>query len=69
MAARRAPPKVHFGTQRWYFLLSIILGPEMGAPILWAPEVFPFFVQENLHVHKFLVLGGGGILAFLVGIR
>ena len=24
-------------------------GREMDAPILWAPGVFPFFLQENLH--------------------
>ena len=24
----------------------------MGAPILWAPGIFAFFLQENLHVHK-----------------
>ena len=40
--------------------LSAILGPEMGAPILWAPGIFAFFLQENLMSIKFLVLGGGG---------
>ena len=37
-----------------------ILGPEMAAPILWAPGIFWFFLLENPHAHKFLVLGGGG---------
>ena len=27
--------------------LSAILGPEMGAPILWAPGIFAFFLQET----------------------
>ena len=47
--------------------LSAILGPEMAAPILWAPRISVFFLQENLHVHKiprfrggvFWVWGGG----------
>ena len=32
-----------------------ILGPEMAAPILWAPGIFWFFLLEN---HKFLLLAG-----------
>ena len=40
----------------------------MAAPILWAPRISVFFLQENLHVHKiprfrggeFWVGGGGG---------
>ena len=32
----------------------------MGASVLWTPGIFAFFLQENLHVLKFLVLGGGG---------
>ena len=36
----------------------------MAAPILWAPTMSVFFLQEKLHVHKIkkkiLVLGGGG---------
>ena len=36
--------------------VSAILGPEMAAPISWTPG--------KSHVHKFLVLGGGGILGF-----
>ena len=47
--------------------LSAILGPEMGAPILWAPGIFAFFLQENLHVHKIPRFRGGGELFFLGG--
>ena len=36
----------------------------MGAPILWTPGIFAFFLQENLHVHKFLVLEVGGHFGF-----
>ena len=39
--------------------VSAILGPEMAAPILRAPGISVFFLQENLHAKKFLVLGGG----------
>ena len=39
--------------------LSAILGPEMGAPILWTPGKNAFFLQENLHVHKIPRFGGG----------
>ena len=34
----------------------------MGDPILWAPGIFTFFLQENLHVHKTPRFLGGGIL-------
>ena len=27
-------------------------GPEMAAPILWAPGVFWFFLLGNPHAHK-----------------
>ena len=48
--------------------VSAILGPEVAAPILWAPGISAFFLQENRHVHKnssfwggiFLGFGGGG---------
>ena len=40
-------------------LLSAILGPEMGAPILWTPGKNAFFLQEKPMSIKFLVLGGG----------
>ena len=39
--------------------LSAILGPEMAAPILWAPRISGFFLQENLHVHKIPRFRGG----------
>ena len=34
----------------------------MAAPILWAPRISMFFLQENLHVHKIPRLGGGGVV-------
>ena len=37
--------------------LSAILGPEIAAPIVWAPRT-SVFSQENLHIHKIVVLGG-----------
>ena len=38
-----------------------ILGPEMAAPILWAPRIFWFFLLENPHAHKTpLIRGEGG---------
>ena len=40
--------------------LSAILGPEMAAPILWAPGKIAFFLQEDLHVHKIPRFRGGG---------
>ena len=43
-----------------------IPGPEMAAPILWAPCNFGFFLLEkNPMPVKFLLLGGGGVLGFL----
>ena len=36
------------------------LGPEMAAPILWAPGIFWFFLQENPHAHKIPPFRGGG---------
>ena len=30
----------------------VILGPEMAAPILWAPGIFCSFCWENPHAHK-----------------
>ena len=35
-------------------------GPEKAAPILWAPRISVFFLQENLHVHKLPRFRGGG---------
>ena len=37
-----------------------ILGPEMAAPILWAPGIFGLFLQENPSAHKIPLWGGGG---------
>ena len=37
----------------------VILGPEMAAPILWAPGIFWFFLLENPHAHKIPPLRGG----------
>ena len=37
----------------------------MTAPILWAPGIFAFFLQENAQVHKksrFRVFLGGGFI-------
>ena len=44
--------------------LSAILGPEMAAPILWAPRIPVFFLQENLHVHRIPRFLGGGYFGF-----
>ena len=41
----------------------IILGPEMAAPILWAPGIFAFFLLENPHAHKIPPFRGG-VLGF-----
>ena len=52
--------------------LSAVLGPEMAAPILWAPRISAFFLQENLHVRKiprfrggYFGFGGGGSADFI----
>ena len=47
--------------------LSAILGPEMGAPILWTPGKNAFFLQEKPMSIKFLVLGRGGVFWVLGG--
>ena len=39
--------------------LSAILGPEMAAPILWAPGKMRSFLQEKTMSIQFLLLGGG----------
>ena len=36
-----------------------ILGPEMAAPILWAPGIFWFFLLEKPHAHKIPPFRGG----------
>ena len=46
--------------------VSVILGPEMAAPILWTPGKNAFFLQET-HVHKIPRFRGGGILGFFGG--
>ena len=44
--------------------VSAILGPEMGASILWTPGKMLSFCRKTMSI-KFLVLeGGGGILGF-----
>ena len=48
--------------------VSTILGPQIAAPILWAPRISVFFLQENLHVHKIPRFGGGGILGLGGGV-
>ena len=50
--------------------MSAILGPEMGAPILWTPGKNAFFLQEKPLSVKFPffgggVLGGGGSADFI----
>ena len=42
----------------------VILGPDMAAPILWAPGIFWLFLLENPMPIKFLLLGGEGVLGF-----
>ena len=44
--------------------VSAILGPEMGAPIIWTPGENASVLQEKPMSIKFLVLGGGGYLGF-----
>ena len=45
--------------------LPAILGPEMAAPILWAPIIFWFFLLENPRAHKIPLCRGGRV--FLAG--
>ena len=54
-------PRVH------KIFLPAILGPELAAPILWAPGKNALFLQEKPMPIKFLVLGGGGFWVFLGG--
>ena len=42
-----------------------ILGPEMAAPILWAPGILGIFLLENPHPHKIPPFRGRGFWAFL----
>ena len=46
--------------------VSAILGPEMGASILWTPGRCVLSAGKTMSI-KFIVLGGGGILGFLGG--
>ena len=43
-----------------------ILRPEMAAPILWAPGIFGSFCWKTPMPIKFLLLGGGGGMIFLL---
>ena len=40
-------------------VFKAILGPQMAAPILWAPGIFWFFLLENPHAHKIPPFRGG----------
>ena len=42
-----------------------ILGPEMAAPILWAPGIFVFSAGNPPMPIKLLVLGGGADFIFM----
>ena len=45
--------------------LPALLGPEMAARILWAPEIFWFLLEKASMPIKFLVFfWGGGILGW-----
>ena len=46
--------------------VSAILGPEMGAPILWTPGKMRSFCRKN-HVHKIPRFRGGGYFGFFGG--
>ena len=47
-------------------VLSALLGPEMAAPILWAPGKMRSFCRKTMSM-KFRVLGGGVFVFFLGG--
>ena len=47
--------------------LSAILGPEVGAPILWTPGKDALFLQEKPMSIKFFVIGWGGYFGFFGG--
>ena len=42
----------------------VILGPEMAAPVLWAPVILWFFLLENPHAHRIPPFRGGGVHGF-----
>ena len=46
--------------------LSAVLGPEMAAPILWAPGKMRPFCRKS-HVHKIPCFRGGGVFWVLGG--
>ena len=46
--------------------VSVILGPEMAAPILWTPGKIRPFCRKS-HVHKIPRFRGGGYFGFLGG--
>ena len=43
-----------------------ILGPDMAAPILWAPGIFGLFLLDKPHAHK-IPRFRGGVGFFLEG--
>ena len=47
--------------------LSAILGPEMGASILWTPGKMRSFCRKKTHVHKIPHFRGGGYFGFWGG--
>ena len=49
-----------------YNFLPAILGPEMAAPILWAPGKMRSFCRKS-HVHKIPRFRGGGVFGFFFG--
>ena len=59
------PPGLHWRSSSFRKILvsvkfvSAILGPEMGAPILWTPGKNAFFLQEKPMSVKFPFFGGG----------
>ena len=54
------PPKPEKSSCESIFLPAI-LGPEMAAPIVWAPGILAFVLQENRHAHKIPRFRGGGV--------
>ena len=56
-----SPPKILVSVK----FLSAILGPEMAAPILWAPGKNASVLHKNLHAHKIPRFRGGGVFRVL----
>ena len=44
--------KLSISLENFKILDFSIFGPEMAVPILWAPGILWFFLQEHLHAHK-----------------